>query len=152
MGSLARSLYVLLWLRHIAAFAPSTFSSRSTTVLNESASARREFIASAFTATVGPMIFSSPAFANEDAFDDLAMPSEEELKKQAEDDMAARLKRKAELQKKSSQPMKYDESMKSERAKQASLKKSKEEREVRDLNIGVSIAHLARTSDGERSC
>merc|ERR1712071_373233 len=24
--------------------------------------------------------------------------------------------------------------------------------EVRDLNIGVSIAHLARTSDGERSC
>ena len=41
--------------------------------------------------------------------------------------MAARLKRKAELQKKASKPLKFDESVKNEKAKQASMKKSKQE-------------------------
>jgi len=41
--------------------------------------------------------------------------------------MAARIARKAELQKAASKPIRFDESMKSEKAKQASLKKSKQE-------------------------
>lgn len=42
--------------------------------------------------------------------------------------MAERLRRKAELQKKASTPTSFGESMKSEKAKQAALKKSQDER------------------------
>ena len=96
---------------------------------------RRNFLEKALVSTafvssaVNIVLPVSSAFADGDTFeDDLSMPSEDEVKKQQEAELAERLRRKAELQKKVSRPLDFKESMKREKEMQDSLKKSQAEK------------------------
>ena len=80
------SIFALSLLTQSAAFAPSTFTQPSfvsQSALYATENARREFIATAFTAAMSTIVVSAPAFADEEIVDDLAMPTEEEIKKKA---------------------------------------------------------------------
>lgn len=84
---------------------------------------RRVFLGSSVMA--GFTFFTSmPAFADAD----LSMPSEAEQAEMQKAEMEARLRRKAELQKKASKPQTFGESLKGEITKQKSLEKTKQER------------------------
>mmetsp|Transcript_17810 Transcript_17810/g.24531 ORF Transcript_17810/g.24531 Transcript_17810/m.24531 type:complete len:147 (-) Transcript_17810:353-793(-) len=115
-----------------AAFSPATVSSRrsSDTALAARSSGRKAFLNNALVAAFTAVTVSSsaPVWADEGTVDDLAMPSPEEQKAKEDAEMAARLARKAELQKKAAKPTSFADSLKSEKAKQKDLVKSKEER------------------------
>jgi len=70
---------------------------------------------------------TSVANAEEDV-DDLAMPSQEEQKTNDDAEMAARIARKRELQKKATRATGFADSTKQEFQKQKDMKKSREER------------------------
>ncbi|VEU37407.1 unnamed protein product [Pseudo-nitzschia multistriata] len=87
---------------------------------------RRDFLNAAFSTIA---VTSFPLIAGaEDLADDLAMPSEEEQRKAEADAAAERLRRKAELQKKNSNPTDFRDRLAKEREKQKNLQMSKEER------------------------
>mmetsp|Transcript_8054 Transcript_8054/g.10319 ORF Transcript_8054/g.10319 Transcript_8054/m.10319 type:complete len:137 (-) Transcript_8054:297-707(-) len=91
---------------------------------------RRTAISNGLTFLGGTFaVVPTVVIADDDTFaDDLSMPSEEELKKQRDADMAERLRKKAELQRKASRPMDFKESMKLERERQEGMKKDKAEK------------------------
>jgi len=88
---------------------------------------RNSFINSAAASVIGIVVGSEPVWADEEVPGDLSMPSPEEQKAKEEADMAERLKRKAELQKKASKPTSYKSSFEAEQGKQQSMKKTKQE-------------------------
>ena len=106
---------------------------KPTAAANDISVSRKSFLgtcAASFVAVSSSAI--APVFAEESApttfEDDLAMPDEEEVRKQTEAEKAERLKRKSELQKQKSRPMDFKESMQNEKDRQNSLVKTKEER------------------------
>mmetsp|Transcript_33305 Transcript_33305/g.44175 ORF Transcript_33305/g.44175 Transcript_33305/m.44175 type:complete len:146 (-) Transcript_33305:263-700(-) len=109
--------------------AVNSYGTGSATALGAKPSDRKAFLNNALVATFSSVAVSSnvPAWA-EDTLDDLSMPSPEEQKAKDEAEMAARLARKAELQKKAARPISFTESLKSEKMKQKELEKSKAER------------------------
>lgn len=107
-----------------------TTSSSATTSSCALQAGRRDFLDAAFSATAGLVIASIPAVARaeeEQTSDDLAMPSVEEQKK-ADEAMAERLRRKAELQQEKSRPARFTDSLAKEKEKQKGLKMSDQER------------------------
>eukprot|EP00566_Odontella_aurita_P029163 CAMPEP_0113542338 /NCGR_PEP_ID=MMETSP0015_2-20120614/9550_1 /TAXON_ID=2838 /ORGANISM="Odontella" /LENGTH=146 /DNA_ID=CAMNT_0000442381 /DNA_START=246 /DNA_END=686 /DNA_ORIENTATION=+ /assembly_acc=CAM_ASM_000160 len=121
---------LLLSGRESTAFTSSSTPCRATssTSLNLIAD-RRAFVGAAAASAFSVVVPSVPAWAEEEgSVDDLAMPSPEEQKAKEDAEIAERLRRKAELQKKMARPTTYRSSFQSEMDKQEGMKKSKEER------------------------